>query len=357
MALTNPFEINPRDYKYGMKGDHIVSLQEALVFAGYDVGTIDGDFGNKTKQAVDQFEIDHAYNNTLSFAVDIRSLTMLFNQVCIDTGPTPPPVEPPIEPPPVEPPTNIDVPKGKGLFIRSLTGTGSVDNMKQYIIDKDIKWICVQRLWQYEDPDDDKLLNGNSWEDYKRAWEETGCDLWIWGWPIPTRIDDYVDEMSTTQSKWGAIGIIMDCESPWYDHATDATILIDKMMALGVPVGMTSYGAPWFHNRFPFAEFNKADFGVPQIYDSENSMPEDYPERSVDTWIELGYTHVVPASAAYKTPAQMQSLLDRTPTPDDCIMWWDWYNANLDQSQGRWDVIAAYNFNETITSILSRGNV
>jgi hypothetical protein len=346
MALTNPFEINPRDYKYGMKGDHIVSLQEALIFAGYDVGTVDGDFGNKTKQAVDQFEIDHAYNNTLSFAVDIRSLTMLFNQVCIDVGPTPPP--------PIEPPTNIDVPKGKGMFIRSLTGTGSVDNMKQYIIDNGIDWVCVQRLWQYEDPDDDKLLNGSTWSDYKRAWDDTGCDLWIWGWPVPSRIDDYVAQMSETATTWGAIGIIMDCESPWYDHAAEATVLIDKMMALGVPIGVTSYGAPWFHNRFPFEEFNKADFGVPQIYDSENSMPDDYPERSVTTWIELGYTHVVPASAAYKTPAQMVSLLERTPTPDDSIMWWDWYNANL--ANGRWDVIGAYEI-QSLEAALRVGNV
>jgi hypothetical protein len=28
--------------------------------------------------------------------------------------------------------------------------------------------------------------------------------------------------------------------------------------------------------------------------------------------------------------------------PDDSLIWWDWYNANLDQSGGRWDVIGAY---------------
>jgi len=357
MPLTNPFEINPRDYKYGMKGDHIVSLQEALVFAGYDVGAIDGDFGQKTKDACDQFEIDHAYNNTLSFAVDIRTLTMLFNQVCIDLGPTPPDLEPPVDPPvdpPVEPPPNIDVPKGKGMFVRSLTGTGSVENMKKYITERGISWICVQRLWQYENPNDDKYLNGTSWKDYKAAWEETGCDLWIWGWPVPGRIDDYVEEMSRTAAQWGAIGIIIDAEGPWYNHPNEATDLIDKMMAIGLPIGLTSYGAPWYHSTFPFAEFSKASFGVPQIYDSENSLPEDYPTRSVATWKELGYAHVVPASSAYKSPAGMADLLARTPTPDDAIMWWDWYNANLDQ--GRWTVIGDYTIQTSLTALLARGN-
>jgi len=327
MALTNPFEINPRDYKYGMRGDQIVSLQEALVFAGYEV-KVDGIFGDETRYAIEQFEIDHAYNNTLSLAVDIRSLTMLFNQVCIDTGPTPPPTDPPVDPPvepPIEPPPNIDVPKGKGIFVRSLTGTGSVENMKQYILANGLKWICVQRMWQHDDST--KYLNGNTWQDYKEAWEETGCDLWIWGWPIPERIDEYVDEMSETAAYWGAIGIIIDAEGPWYGEPEAATVLINKMMAIGFP----------------------------QIYDSEDSMPEDYPTRSVTTWNELGYTHVVPASSAYKSPAGMVDLLSRTPTPDDSIMWWDWYNANLDQ--GRWTVIGEYEIQTSLAAVLAQGNV
>lgn len=332
MPLTNPYEINPRDYKYGSRGDFVRALQEALVYAGYEL-TVDGVFGDETRHAVEQFEIDHAYNNTLSFAVDVRTLTMLFNQICIDTGPTPP-VQ--------KPPTSIDVPQGKGMFIRSLTGTGSVENMKQTIIANDLKWVCIQRLWQYEDPAQDKLLNGSSWDSYKVALEETGCDVWIWGWPIPERIDDFVKEMSDTCSKWGALGIVLDVESPWYDEPTKATELMTKMRALGVPVGVTSYGAPWFHTRFPFKEFSSADFGIPQIYDSENTMPADYPTRSVEEWTKFGYSHVIPASSAYKSASQMQDLLDRTPVPDGGLLWWDWYNANLDTTGGRWGVIMGY---------------
>jgi hypothetical protein len=197
-------------------------------------------------------------------------------------------------------------------------------------------------LWQYENPSEDKWLNGTSWASYASAWEETGCDLWIWGWPVPNRIDDFVKGMSETCANWGALGIIMDCEAPWNDHATEATELTTKILSLGVPIGMTSYGAPWYHTKFPFAEFSKVDFGMPQIYDSENSLPQDYPTKSIEAWHELGYTHLVPSSAAYKSAAQMTDLLSRTPVPDQSITWWDWHNANLDPTGGRWDVIGEF---------------
>ena len=103
---TNPFTIDPRDYKYGARGDQIVALQEALVFAGYEVSA-DGIFGDETRRALERFEIDHSYNDTLSLAVDQRTLTMLFNQVGVDFGPTPP-TEPEPEPPDPEPDANLD---------------------------------------------------------------------------------------------------------------------------------------------------------------------------------------------------------------------------------------------------------
>lgn len=349
---TNPFTIDPRNYKYGARGDHIKSLQEALIFAGYEV-SVDGIFGNETKSAIERFEIDHSYNDTLSFATDQRTLTMLFNQVCVDVGPTPPPTEPPTEPEP-EPPKQNDWPAGKGMFVRSLTGTGTVENMKQYITERGIQWVCVQRLWQYDDPNDDVYYNGSSWVEYSRAWEETDCELWIWGWPVPNRESEFVEVMANTQRDWKARGIIMDCEVPWYGEGDRASILSDMMLEIGCPIGLTSYGAPWYHTNFPLESFSNVDFGIPQIYDSQNSMPENYPTQSVEEWRRAGYERVIPASSAYKTPAEMEDLLSRTPTPETAIIWWDWYNANL--AAGRWDVIGQYQFDVSLAKILARGN-
>ena len=42
----------------GSKGVMARKLQEQLKFLGYDVGTIDGDFGNKTRAQVKKFQRD-----------------------------------------------------------------------------------------------------------------------------------------------------------------------------------------------------------------------------------------------------------------------------------------------------------
>jgi hypothetical protein len=326
MSSTNPFAIDPTDYKYGMVGDHVKDLQESLVYAGYEVA-VDGVFGKETQSAVTQFEADHAYHDTLSFTVDIRTLTMLFNRQCIDPTPEPPP----------EPQR---CPEGKGMFIRTLKGTGTPEELKAHIIQDNLKWVCVQRLWQYPNPSDDKYYNKTDFEAYRDAWESTGCKLWVWGWAIPLRSSDFISTMLETVSDWSAVGVIVDAEAPWYDQGGgEADSLMTSIQSV-CPVGLTSYGAPWYHKTFPFEEFAKSsDFGVPQIYDSNNSMPEDYPTSAVKAWKDLGYKDIVPASSAYKTPEQMQDLLDRTPIPNGALVWWDWYNANQDKSGGRWDVI------------------
>lgn len=42
--------------KYGSKGVYVATLQDALNFLGYNAGTIDGIFGNNTKNAVIRFQ-------------------------------------------------------------------------------------------------------------------------------------------------------------------------------------------------------------------------------------------------------------------------------------------------------------
>ena len=45
--------------KKGAKGDVVLSLQKGLATMGYDVGPVDGIFGDKTKAAVTKFQDDH----------------------------------------------------------------------------------------------------------------------------------------------------------------------------------------------------------------------------------------------------------------------------------------------------------
>lgn len=319
---------DPRDYKFGDKGAHIEQLQKRLVEAGYSLPQygIDGFFGDETREAIEQFETDISMSDTRSFTVDRRTLCLLLEEEEVKP-------EPPI--------LDISLPRGKGMFIRSWSHVGSPEKFRTYILDNGIKWVSVLRLWQYEDPESDKYYNQSKWEQYVPILVDSGCDLWIWGWPHPNRHKDFVSELDERAQEWGAVGIMVDVEKPWKNEEEAAILLVNELEATSHTVGFTSYGAPWNHSSLPFEVFSRLDFGIPQIYDMDNNMPEDYPSKSVQAWQDLGFKNIIPASAAFgKTKKQMESLLSRTPTPNGGLVWWDWYNANLKNE--RWEVVREY---------------
>ena len=51
--------INGNPILPGEKGDHVATLQKALVALGYDVGKIDGEYGPSTRKAVLAFQKKH----------------------------------------------------------------------------------------------------------------------------------------------------------------------------------------------------------------------------------------------------------------------------------------------------------
>lgn len=63
MVLDNyiPGETNRPTIRQGMRGQHVLYLQQRLVAKGYDIGTtgIDGDFGPATSLAVKAFQVDN----------------------------------------------------------------------------------------------------------------------------------------------------------------------------------------------------------------------------------------------------------------------------------------------------------
>jgi len=326
-----------RDYRFGARGDHVKRLQQALIDAGYilpEYGA-DGWLGLETMQAVQQLEADHGFVNSLSWVIDATTLGVLFERQ--------------MQPPPK------GLPLGKGMFQRTWSHMGSSpEEMTEHLREHGIKWVAIQRLWQYANPSDDKWYNDNGYNGYSvQGWLAgilaADAEPWAWGWPHPGRQADFVDAMMKVVDAWGVKGIIADCEKPWYEEDTSnhAHELIAGLKSLVVPCGVTSCGAPWNFPGLPWSEFVQADFGIPRIYDSNNTMPDDYPKRSVYEWQEMGFNAVVPALAAYnKTESQMRDLLERTPVPDGAITWWDWYNAN--QASYRWRVIKEYQLPENM---------
>jgi len=333
-----------REYRFGASGESIKALQESLIAAGYELPKYgaDGHLGTETMQAVQQLEADHSFTTSLSWVIDATTLAFVMDSNGCE---------------PVPPPVNPNVPQGKGMFQRTWSHMGKTPTeAADKCVQNGIKWVALQRLWQYPKPGDDRWYNGSGYNGYTRAqWIEAlvnvGVQPWIWGWPEPNRVADFVKGMSDTAEEWGVVGIIVDAESPWYKNGTksaEATQLMTGLQESGLPIGFTSYGAPWNFPAMPWEAFSTADFGMPQIYDSDNNQAADYPTRSENAWAEHGFQHIVPASAAYnKTKAQMESLLARTPTPEKSIIWWDWYNAN--QAAYRWQVIKDYTFaDETV---------
>lgn len=62
----------------GSKGDEVVKLQNRLNELGYSVGKADGDFGNKTKAAIEQFQGDNGLDVT--GIADEKTLELLYSE-------------------------------------------------------------------------------------------------------------------------------------------------------------------------------------------------------------------------------------------------------------------------------------
>lgn len=73
----------------GSKGDEVVKLQERLNELGYSVGKVDGDFGNKTKTAVEAFQERNNLEKT--GVADQETQALLYSEQAIKPTPSPTP--------------------------------------------------------------------------------------------------------------------------------------------------------------------------------------------------------------------------------------------------------------------------
>lgn len=58
VELTNPYQLTASLMKYGSRGESVKWLQWELSHRGYELGSIDGIYGQKTMDAVKQFQTD-----------------------------------------------------------------------------------------------------------------------------------------------------------------------------------------------------------------------------------------------------------------------------------------------------------
>lgn len=256
--------------------------------------------------------------------------------------------------PPVVSPAPAVLPRGKGMFIRNLTAIGTRAQMLEQMQKRDLSWVAIQRIWQYETATNQisKVYNSTSLVEYAEALRSAGHEVWLWGFPVPGKHEEFVHELITWAVQVKARGVILDPEKPFLATAEDPLAtrakqagdlmsrLLSETAKHGLGVGMTSYGSPDNFPGFPWQAFTGAHFGMPQIYDANNNLPESYPQSAVAAWKARGFQRIVPASAAFnKDNTAMSSLLARTPITG-AVCWWDWYNCS--QAAGRWDAVQSY---------------
>lgn len=331
--LDPDVEFSEEDFQFRSSGQSVKDLQQALIDLGYDLPEYgaDGTIGRETVEAVDAFENDFCADYEPSFAVRGSTLEAVRYRYTMLKDPEPPPSD------------RGSLPcKGKHMYIRSLSQTGEPnDEFRVQCQTSKIRGIWVQRIWQNVNGDT-KYLNGTLFDTYRPVIEELGLELWVWGYPQPDQQSEFIDAMTQTCEEWNCKGMVIDVEGAWRG-ASDATAgaLVNGLKSIKKPVGFSSFGAPWNFPTMPWYEFSdKCDWGNPQIYDDKDDQPSDYPERCVESWREKGFKDIIPASSAYKSYEGMVQLLSETPAPDEAIVWWDWYNANLRPE--RWDAITEY---------------
>lgn len=253
------------------------------------------------------------------------------------------------------PPTPaLRLPAGKGMWTGNLAGAGTPAQMAERMRDNGLSWLAVHVL----EIDGARRNPRRTLERYFNALRTDVTDaslgFWLWGWPRPGAHEAFVTAMVTAATEVGAQGVIIDVEAHWKWPAGNAarerlrreqaTALMDRLLSAahdaGLSVGFTSYGAPWFHRRFPWAQFTGADFSLPQIYDAENTADvATFAPRCDREWRDRGFRAIMPISNAYnKTAAQMRLLLAATPVTDGAISWWWWHGANT----ARWGVVRDY---------------
>jgi len=248
----------------------------------------------------------------------------------------------------------LRLPVGKGMWVGRLRGAGTPEEMRQRIQQNNISWLSILIISSNGTRSNPSTVLQEYLSFFRARLNTSQLGIWLWGWASPDNPDGFVAEMVEAARQTGAQGIIIDAEVAWKWNGrrteqlrrTQATTLMDQLLPVareaGLSVGVTSYGATWAHSNFPWAEFARADFGLPQIYDAQNSLDvETYPRRSIEAWRSLGFRKIMPISNAFsKSRSQMQRLLQNTPVPDRAISWWVWRGA--DANPERWQAIREY---------------
>jgi len=267
--------------------------------------------------------------------------------------PSPAEAEPDDHDRPIEDVTPVaKMPAGKGIFVQTVeraTSQGTPEAVAARAKDLGLSWVALLSIWQHDDRD--RIYN--MVPETIAACAQAGVRVWLWGWPHygASRIDRFTMHISEQFESNAVDGVIMNAEKPLYGRPGPARELCKEIRGRlpETALGLSSYGYPKYHPRFPWAPFAEiCDFGMPQIYDMNHDQGPKYPQLCMQGWRDIGFRRagaeiLVPTWGASKahTATQMREMIERTPRAPACC-WWDlnW----LRSSTARADVVRKMNW-------------
>ena len=273
-------------------------------------------------------------------------------------------------------------PTGNGMFVQSLSQAKLTPaRIRKRVEQAGLSWVCIQALWQdrhgdaktYNRPD---KIGGipKSYGSRKKdradveAFLEAGVDVVPFAYPTPRgSAGQVVDVLAEYALDWGSPGVVIDPEAEWKArslagqrrHATKAALLCEALdLVYPDAWAFTSFGAPWWHESFPWATFSVAPFAIPQTYDGRNNLGPDYPARSHASYRAEGFREIAGAFGTYgagKTSRDLRTLIQGVraeigafgipepgggPKSVPTLIGWKWETT----SAREWAVIAAEGF-------------
>jgi len=220
-------------------------------------------------------------------------------------------------------------PQGKGVFVRALGseahGTSSSEQLMREAMILGLSWVMLPGILQYSTG---TLDFTKKIKDFAHGLRSIGVEPLIWGWVIPSNWKQWLSAMDKTAFEANIEFVVVNAEKPWLSKTNEALEFTRKITDTGVSWALSSYGAPYYFNNFPWKEFLDQGpvCGMPQIYDMQNNQPFDYPTRSHNSWVNLGYYPILPTldgSNAHSS-SQMSGIFDRVidQINPNGISWW-----------------------------------
>ena len=306
----------PREFIKGTKGEDVKAFQNNLLALGYDLPKwgADGIYGSETEAAAKAcFKSRHWDYCSWGVSAPIWC-QQLIEKAALDIPST----------------SAIWMPKGRGMWIQSMNSLTPAE-AEQVTKQLDLKFVIVQAHWQYNGSKGSNTYNwpgkiGNLTQSYGctenarsviTMFRNRGVDVIPFSYPVPgigQGHQEVVNVLKQFQDIWESPTVIIDPEAEWKSssgaHKAAALDLATKMSEAFPSWGMSTYGAPWYHGSFPYAEFATAHYGLPQTYSVEAFGGDGQMLRAWDEWHNHGYKNLVGLYGTYdKSDSQMRQIL------------------------------------------------